>query len=109
MFDSSTDEKPTLRELQCLKGNGKEVRVIDSIAFEHWENVAIALKIPRATIQRIKGRCKDDHFKACREMLESWLGEVRGCRTPISWKTLLSAIEEGTDEEGLAREVRECF
>ena len=83
------------------------MRVIDSIASE-WKKVARALKFGEVKIRQIARNSKEEE-EACIEMLRCWLAELKGCRTPISWKTLLSAIEEGTGEEGLAKEVRECF
>ena len=81
------------------------MRVIDNIASE-WKKVARALKFSEAKIWQI---AKKEEEEACIEMLRCWLSGLKGCRTPISWKTLLSAIEEGTGEDGLAKEVRKCF
>ena len=83
------------------------MRLIDNIAAE-WENVAIALEIPSAKIEEIKENQKKPS-KACQQMLQIWLEEIDGCRTPISWKTLLSAIEDGTGKKGLTKKVRGCF
>ena len=79
--------------------------MIDNITSD-WKKVARALKFSEVKIRQI---AKKEEEEACIEMLRCWLAELKGCRTPISWKTLLSAIEEGTGEEGLAKEVRECF
>ena len=48
-YDSS-DTIPTLKELQTLQRNNKQIKIIESIASE-WENVAIALSVKMGRIR----------------------------------------------------------
>lgn len=89
------DHKPTLQQLQQLKGGEEIVRIIDSIAYQ-WENVAMALGFDGAAIERIKKDAFFRSLRASRDMFIEWLdeGEKFDLRTPITWSTLIECLRE---------------
>ena len=79
-----------LHQLDLLEGNGKQVRVINTVAHD-WERVAIRLHFTGDDITRIER----DHSKserACQSVFTEWL-KGKGLR-PTTWNTVIKALRE---------------
>ena len=94
---------PRLHQLQLIKENEKEIRVIKRIA-SRWSNVALGLRFDHCTIDMIT---KDSHHQsepACHSMFNRWLnGEGR---MPTTWQTLIEALHEA-DFHTIAQDIQE--
>ena len=87
----STSSIPRLHQLQQLKGNGKEIRIIECIALK-WSNVALGLRFEHYTIDMIREDSHHQSEQACHLMLHKWLnGEGR---MPTTWQTFIEALHE---------------
>ena len=93
--------KPTLHQLDLIKGNGKTVEVIRTAAAK-WRQLATRLYFEYNDISRIE---QDSHFQcqnACWQVCCEWLsGQFR---KPVTWATLVAALEEAKLSE-LARDL----
>ena len=102
-----TDERPTLRELMCLKTdspNSKTVRCVKK-SESRWDDLAIFLGLEEE-IGSIQSNFPGDVRWACRKTLQLWL-EGQG-RRPVTWRTLLDALEDA-DITPLADDLREAL
>ena len=98
------ESKPQLYELDCIKGNGKTVKVIKRTA-PVWEKVATRLYFEGhdiLTIRRNEHQAED----ASRTMFIEWL-EGKG-RTPTTWETVLEALDEAELAE-VAQDLKEVL
>ena len=82
---------PKLHQLDLLKGKGKSVKLIDTVAYD-WTRVALRLHFERHHINRIDQDCHQQSIRACRTMFNDWL-EGTG-RKPTSWITLIEVLKE---------------
>ena len=99
--------KPTLLELDLLKGRTKTVSIINNAAYR-WEILATRLNLEGNDIKRID---RDTHLQsvnACRNVLIEWLGGKDRVRKPITWETLIEALKEANLSE-LAKDVQEIL
>ena len=80
-------------QLQLLKGKrGSEVQVIKSSA-PKWHELALALKLPSATVNNIQMGSFYQPVPCCRRALDQWITEAPGGK-PVTWGTLLLALRE---------------
>ena len=86
-------KKPILRTLNMLTGSEKRIRVINRIAHK-WEEVATSLYFEGHEIRRIQQDFHGQSRKASREMFMEWLDGTGSHRKPITWATLIEALEE---------------
>ena len=96
---------PKLHQIDRMEGNGKVVKVIDTVAAK-WEKVAIRLHFDHNVIDRIK---RDGHYQSdpcCCKMFGEWLGG--NGRQPVNWQTLITVLSEA-DYTELARELKDIF
>ena len=75
-----------------LKGSKKTIRVIDRIAHV-WDRVATRLYFEGHEIKRIKRDCPQT-LEASREILMEWLEGNESLRKPVTWATLIEALDE---------------
>lgn len=69
------------------------MNVIEGVA-TRWENIATRLNFDMNQIEHIS---RTNHFQAedaCRAVFSEWLKGKEGLRLPITWKTLIRALEE---------------
>ena len=95
--------QPALHELDLLKGSKKTIRIIDGIAHK-WDRVAIRLYFKTNEIERIERDCQRQTGDASHKMIMKWLGGGSGLRKPITWATLIEALEEA-DLAELAKDI----
>ena len=79
-----------------MEGNGKVVKVIDSVA-ARWEKVAMRLHFNHHVIECIR---RDNHHQttpSCQKMFAEWL-DGSG-RKPVNWQTLITALQEADFSE----------
>ena len=92
IFSTCADAMPQLHQLHLLKSiSGKVVKVKESVC-AHWELVAIHLCFPKGVIAIIKEN--DGSEKAFDDMMTRWLNGTEGTRKPITWRTLLTVLQE---------------
>ena len=89
----TAERKPALHELDLLKSSKKTVRVINTIAHK-WDEVATRLYFEVHDIKRIQQDCPLQVRKASREMIMEWLEGEGSLRKPITWATLIEALNE---------------
>ena len=81
---------PELHLLLCLKVDGKQLKLVESVAVE-WKQLGLALKFNYSLLEAIETKkitCED----CCLEMLHKWLsGEA--CQ-PITWERLIEALRD---------------
>ena len=104
-------DKPTLRQLICLRytdKNGEEckIHIIDSVA-ARWRRLGSALNISERDLDNIEHdrRNEEDY---CQELLSQWLRGYVGGGEPVTWETLVEAMEDDRCEE-VAQRVREVL
>ena len=92
---STAARKPALHELDLLKGSNskKTIRIIDRIAYK-WRRVAIRLHFEAHQIEGIEQDCHYQTSDASRKMIMKWLDGGGSLRKPITWATLIEALEE---------------
>lgn len=87
------DGRPDLHKLAFLESSNHTVKVIESTA-PIWKKLALALEFPQHKIDIIQtdnnNRCED----ACRDMLEKWLNGIRETLQPVTWRTLIDALQK---------------
>ena len=76
-----------------LEGSCKTVRIINRIAHK-WDQVATRLHFKVHEIRRIQRDCHHQTCDASREMIMKWLEGECNLRKPISWATLIKALDE---------------
>ena len=76
-----------------LEGSCKTVRIISRIAHE-WDQVATRLYFEGHEIRRIQQDFHGQSRKASREMIMEWLDGRGTLRKPITWATLIKALNE---------------
>lgn len=101
----SAENKPDIRQLQCLKVGKERLKIIQTVS-SSWKNLAICLNFSDDVVQIIEhdhaSRCE----QACLEVFRRWLnGE--GCQD-ITWETLIEALVDA-DRDTLAKQVRAVF
>jgi hypothetical protein len=87
-----------LDQIDRIEGNGKVVKVIESVA-ARWEEVAVRLYFNHHAIERIK---RDNHYQttpSCRTMFGEWIDGKGEIRQPINWKTLVTVLKEAEFSE----------
>lgn len=99
--------KPTLQELDELKGKSKIVKIIDKAAYK-WEKLATRLNLEGNDIRRIDRDTRLQSINACRNVLIEWLDGKDCVRKPITWETLIEALKEA-DLSELAKDVQEIL
>ena len=85
--------KPALHELDLLKGSKKTIRIMNRIAHK-WRLVAIRLHFETHDIACIEQDCHCQTSDASRKVIMKWLDSGGSLRKPITWATLLEALEE---------------
>ena len=101
----SISSLPKLHQIDRIEGNGKVVKVIETVAAK-WEKVAIRLYFDHNNIDRIK---RDSHYQSdpcCRKMFGEWV-DGKG-RKPVNWQTLITVLSEADCSE-LSRELENIF
>lgn len=87
---------PKLHQLGLISGSGKTVRVIERVA-ARWKEVATRLYFEPHVIDRIgEDTCNHSSrtISACRRMFNVWITGTCESRQPVSWDTLIRALEE---------------
>ena len=69
------------------------IRIIDKIAHK-WDQVAITLHFETNEIEGIERDCQCQTNDASRKMIMKWLDGGGSLRKPITWATLIEALEE---------------
>lgn len=87
---------PELHEIDHMEGNGKVVKVIESVA-ARWERVAIRLEFNHHIVERIKRDSHHQSIPSCQTMFTEWL-DGNG-RQPVNWQTLITALQEADFSE----------
>ena len=82
---------PKLHQLDLLEGNGKRVKLINSVA-PIWDRVALRLHFEGCDIDQIMRDYPQQCAVASRTMFSDWLNG-KG-RRPTSWNTLIQALKE---------------
>ena len=99
--EADLEDRPTLQQLQILKGHGKEVKIISEAAYQ-WEMLAIAMGLNYPDIEKIK-LDTNGAKKACLCVFVSWL--EGNTPRPISWEQLLECLQDA-DLSNLAEKIR---
>ena len=104
-------EKPTLRQLNCLRytdKNGEQCRIhiIDAVA-AHWKRLGPALNFELCDLNNIDLKCRDP-VDCCQELLGRWLQGSVGGGEPVTWERLVEAMEDARCGE-VAQRVREVL
>ena len=84
------DETPTMRQLQCLEGNGKTVRFMKAVE-GNWKKLADLLEL-EDRVEAIDRTASGQTEEACRLVMKTWLEGAY--RTPVTWATLLKVLHE---------------
>ena len=92
---------PTLHDIDIFYVGEKEIRIIRSVASK-WKEVATRLYFEPNHIALIEKNHPHDCESACREVFSEWI--LGHGRKPISWITLLKALNESEFSE-MAREL----
>ena len=87
-----------LHQLDLLKGNGKTVKIISTVA-SRWEKVALRLYFSHNDIARIERHHHDQSVLACQTMFTEWLDGKDRTREPITWATLIEVLIEAEFSE----------
>ena len=83
--------RPKLHEIELVKGQDKEVRVIERVASK-WKHVATRLYFEPYDIDRIAEDSHHQTCQACHKMFGEWL--TGKFRKPLNWETLIKALTE---------------
>ena len=81
---------PKLHELDRIEGNGKVVKVIETVA-SMWNKIALRLYFNHHDISRVN-RDNEQSMEAMSAVFTEWL-EGKG-RKPTTWETLITALKE---------------
>ena len=92
LLNFTAQRKPALHQLDMLKGSKRTIRIIDRIA-HIWDRVATRLYFEGHEIKRIKRDCPQT-LEASREMIMEWLEGNESLRKPVTWATLIEALDE---------------
>ena len=82
---------PKLHELDRIEGNGKVVKVIETVA-STWNKIALRLYFSHHDISRINRDNREQSMEAMSAVFMEWL-EGKG-RKPTTWETLITALKE---------------
>ena len=105
----SIGDKPTLRELICLKytnerGEEHKIHIINTVAVR-WRTLGPLLNFELSDLDNIR-RNNTDVEDCCQELLSRWLrGAVGG---PVTWERLLEAMEDARCGE-VAQQVKKVL
>ena len=92
IFASIAGDRPTLHELQLLKGfDGRVVRIIERV-IPDWMNLAIALGFDQSRIKTIQRDYRGSMEEACQEMFMRWLDGEHDLAQPCTWDTLIKCL-----------------
>ena len=95
---------PLLPQLHVLKSSsGKVVKVKERVC-AYWDDVATQLSFSPGLIDIIR-RENDRLEKAFDDVMKRWLNGTEGTRKPITWKTLLTVLEDA-DHSVLADDIK---
>ena len=102
----SSDDMPTLQQLQQIQGKkNKTIRIIETVAPE-WEELAIAMGFAPFAINTIRRDNSRNAKAAAQQLLIQWLeGECSGM---VSWERLVECLHDG-GFTGVAFDVQEMF
>ena len=82
LLDADLEDRPTLQQLQILKSNGEEVKIISEAAYQ-WEKLAFVMGLNYPDTEKIKLDTNGAE-KACLSVFILWLeGKTP---KPISWE-----------------------
>ena len=96
---------PKLHELDLIEANGQKIYVIKTVA-SRWEDMALRLHFDGNDIKRVKRDCLHQTKDCCRLLFTEWL-EGNHC-TPLTWETVIKALEEAEFTE-LANSLLSCL
>ena len=86
------DTMPLLRHLHLLKSSSGEVVKVKESVCAHWKDVAIHLSFSSGLIHIIEK--KGGPEEAFDDMMTRWLNGAEGTRKPITWRTLLTVLQD---------------
>jgi hypothetical protein len=82
---------PKLHELDRIEGDGKVVKVIETVA-STWNKIALRLHFSHHDISRINQDNREQSVPAMSAVFTEWLAG-KG-RKPTNWETLITALKE---------------
>ena len=87
------DTMPHLHQLHVLKSGSGKVLEVKERGCAHWEETAIHLRFSPGLIATIK-KDNDKAGNAFDDMMTQWLNGTKGTRQPVTWRTLLTVLQE---------------
>ena len=105
------EDKPTLRQLNCLRytdknGEKHKIHIFDAVT-AHWRRLGQALNVNAYDLESIEHE-QSNVEDYCQELLSRWLQGSVGGGEPVTWETLVRAMEDARCEE-VAQRVREVL
>ena len=102
-------DKPTLQQLQLLRGHdGRTVKVINEVS-PRWEELAITLQFSSSVISYIKTDYPHSGTSACCCIFTTWLDEEQDhLPEPVTWATLIQCLTDA-DFSALAQDIEEII
>jgi len=79
--------------LHVLKSSSGKVLEVKERVCAHWEETAIQLSFSPGLIATIK-KDNDKVENAFDDMMTRWLNGTKGTRQPMTWRTLLTVLQE---------------
>ena len=92
LLQTDTTPLPRLMRKLSTSCGTKSVKIRQHAAC-HWKDLACFLDFPRHVVKIIE-RESDGLEEAFDELIHRWLSGAEGTRQPVSWNTLLLALEE---------------
>ena len=101
-------DKPRLHQLTLLtKRNGKKLRIVEFVA-ANWKKLAVRLGFESPRMNNITQGTFYQPEEGCLRMFEKWLAGEHDLKPP-TWLNLIECLEEVTEFEGLAQDLKEII
>ena len=99
--EADVEDRPSLQQLQILRGHDEEVKIISEAAYQ-WEKLAFAMGLNYPDTEKIKLDTNGAE-KACLSVFILWLEGNTSKR--LSWEQLLECLQDA-NLSSLAEKIR---
>ena len=91
------EDQPSLRELNCMRytdssGAENKIYIIEALSAQ-WRRLGLALNVSVSTLDNIEANRKKVE-DCCQELLSRWLHGTIGSQVPVTWESILVAMED---------------